>query len=317
MNIKDLYLQSYIGGGTGLAKKEALQIPKGFNAKNRARIRKLLRLESNPDYKKLQDLVRTTNSFLIPLTPLEGKAVRAYGLDPNLRWFTRNGRPISELDLARNPNLAKQVVDEIKFNLKAHQDANLPPFPPDMGITLGGVLRNFAMRLAKKRSIQKGGIQHLPETSPEGFTELYKGYDFVPFNTLSPAHQAPTTGGYAENGAIWFSPQRSVAKNYGGSLAIFKTTPEIKEFAERTSTPHLGSRPAWDDRMSGKARIDAQTIYKGKGGAHYQDDPNDVNYETVLPYQYWRYYLQHPELVTLYDKRTKMGYTPLYRKLLI
>ena len=314
MSIKELYIQSYIGG-TGLAKKEALQIPKAFNAKNRARIRHLLGLKPNPAYKELQDLTRNVHSYHLPLEPLKQADIDRAGLNKNIKYFfTKNRHIISERDLQQSPELSQSLVNSIKDNIKFLQDHNIPMLYPDGGIQLEDPIRTFARRLAKKRSIQKGGLRPMQETSPDDFTELYKGYRGLPFKTATPARFKETPTGYLENNALWFSPRREIAETYGDDLAVFKTTPEIKAFAKRTSTPVLATDVSWEDRISGKARRDAQTNYNGKGGKAYQ---RYINYETVLPYQYWEYYLQHPELVTLFDTHAKMGYTPLYRKLLL
>ena len=83
MNIKDLYIQSYVGG-TGLAKKEALQIPKAFNAARRERLRHLLFCKKrNPYFSELTTLTsRGTPESAIPFWKTSDFNVYYDNLDP-------------------------------------------------------------------------------------------------------------------------------------------------------------------------------------------------------------------------------------------
>lgn len=308
----------------GYAKKEALspQAFKFFNAAKRAKIRKLIP-SYNKDYTEAASLlnVNPMGFRFIPARDLKRVGINAKPGEQyianscNLPFF----KPVSLSQLQTNPDSAKEFLTYVKNISKKH-----PPLPFILGsyFHLPGAPRSeliheLARRFARRRSLQVTGQRFTEIPKVENFDVLYKGFEGAPFSTLNAAHSAPTMGGYSTNRALWFTPHRDVASSYGNALATFRTNPEIKEFASRTATPHLASSVSWEDRISGKARKDAQTIYKGKGGKHFQEDPNDINYETVLPYDLYRWYLQNLKNVRIYDKASNMVYTPLYKKVLM
>lgn len=307
MNIKDLYIQSYVGG-TGLAKKEALALPFGWRT---------------PFGRKVMRLITGLRSPKIDLVAGPG-GIKSLPQSASFAKIDKFGNII--LDSASRPDFSKFE----RFFNPATNDFIIPPAylnkHPEMIKEINALNKmnwgNRASILEKpslfspsRFSIESiiSTLMHTYGRTPVKNVDdalgnyLYKGYTgMAPLspNPLNGFHSTLPKGKYLTNQALWFAPNKEVADRYAKYPARFRLTPNMRSFVEKTTTPHLGSSPAWDDRMTGKARQDALT-----------KDMGDPNFEVVLPRSFWNYWLKNPSEVVLQDANGM--YRPRFRRQLL
>lgn len=272
MNIKDLYIQSYIRGGN-LAKKEARIILPPTQ-----KFRELIRTRLIPlDQARLRD-------FHTKLPELSDIIRRFKKFDP-VTWQRRLVIPGNLLETGKDLVLPEKQANWLyrKSFLRAIKAK------PELYDYMSGHLDNSyvsenLLRSPLRRYLSYGKRHKLIQLKNDP-KYLYRG-TYANGNPLKGQKGDPNSPVMSERSymlpdgdAVWLTPYYEAAQVYGPKITRFEIPAQMQDFVKRTSTNHQGISVSLPERLSGNAH---QRVLAGEQPTHGGILAFRPDYEVVL-----------------------------------
>lgn len=295
----------------GVAKKEALFVPKRFNAAGREQIRRLINnyKAHDPSSVNIHDIIKYAIKHFSP--DFKQGVFKGLRVGNSGEWqkIGRKSQPSSSDTYVKIKDIFKMLnKDKPKgaadlFREVTHLDYDTARRLEKYTQSPYYSINNYFDALRRKLSAEK----LLKEAKSEQYLNLSKiiknknknkwvyraiqgDFNSGGNHTLFDQWDPPLD--YIKRKAVFVSQHPEVAAQYlrysddkYRSLAIIKD-PVVRKFVEKTSTPDIGSSIPLSDRLLGRAHLDKSLRHSYRAGYYHNIPQNE--YEAVLPFSLYK-----------------------------